>query len=214
MESPLRDDAPGDLKLIETLRWEPRTGFVRLPAHLSRLAAGAGALGIAFDRAAVERALESVAGDTPRRVRLTLALDGKAAATASPLGPAKPEWSVVLASERLRSDDPWLHLKTTRRPVHDAARAALPADADEALLLNERGELCEGTITTIFADLGDGLLTPPLASGLLPGILRAELLANGSAREAVLRPPDLAGAQVFVGNSLRGLVSARFERRA
>ena len=30
-------DLPG-LKLIETFRWQPGTGFVRLPAHLARLA--------------------------------------------------------------------------------------------------------------------------------------------------------------------------------
>jgi 4-amino-4-deoxychorismate lyase len=147
-------------------------------------------------------------------VRLTLALDGVAEAIFAALAPAKAEWTMTLAPQRLASGDPWLRLKTTRRPVHDAARAALPPDVDEALLLNERGEVCEGTITTVFADLGDGLLTPPLACGLLPGILRARLLATGAAREAVLRPADLAGARLFIGNSLRGLVSARFECRA
>lgn len=214
MEGPLRDDIPAGLSLIETLRWEPATGFVRLPAHLSRLAAGAVALGIPLGPARVERALESVTGNSTQRVRLALALDGMAVVTSAPLAPAKPEWTITLAAERLASDDPWLRLKTTRRPVHDAARAALPPDVDEALLLNERGEVCEGTITTVFADLGDGLLTPPLACGLLPGVLRADLLATGRAREAVLRPGDLAGARLFIGNSLRGLVSARFECRA
>lgn len=214
MEGPLRDDAPNGLTLIETLRWEPATGFVRLPAHLARLAAGAVALGIPLGPASVERALDAVTGNSTQRVRLTLALDGVAEATFAALAPAKAEWTVTLAPQRLASGDPWLRLKTTRRPVHDAARAALPPDVDEALLLNERGEVCEGTISTVFADLGDGLLTPPLACGLLPGILRADLLATGAAREAVLRPSDLAGARLFIGNSLRGLVSARFECRA
>ena len=62
MESALRRSAPGDLKLVETLRWEPATGFVRLPAHLARLAAAAAALGITVDRGAVERALAEVSG--------------------------------------------------------------------------------------------------------------------------------------------------------
>lgn len=208
MEGSLRDDAAPGLVLIETLRREP-AGFVRRSAHLARLAAGAAALGIPHDPAAIARALDGVAGDGPLRVRLTLGLDGTAAATAAPLGAAKPAWTLVLARERLRADDPWLRLKSSRRPVHDAARAALPDGADEALLLNERGEICEGTITTVFADLGQGLLTPPLASGLLPGVLRAELLASGAAREAVLRPADLARARLFVGNSLRGLIPAR-----
>jgi branched-subunit amino acid aminotransferase/4-amino-4-deoxychorismate lyase len=49
------------------------------------------------------------------------------------------------------------------------------------------------------------LLTPPLACGLLPGVLRAELLSQGRAREAVLTPRDLEG-EVWFGNSLRGLI--------
>jgi 4-amino-4-deoxychorismate lyase len=83
--------------------------------------------------------------------------------------------------------------------------------ADEVILLNERGEVCEGTITNIFLDTGDdGLVTAALISGLLPGVLRGELLDTGRAREAVLGPADLADAKaLFVGNSLRGLIPAR-----
>jgi 4-amino-4-deoxychorismate lyase len=85
----------------------------------------------------------------------------------------------------------------------------LPAGVDEAVFLNERGEVCEGAITTVFADLGDGLVTPPLACGLLPGILRAEMLTLGRAREGLLGMDDLVRAQLFVGNALRGLIPAR-----
>jgi 4-amino-4-deoxychorismate lyase len=209
VESALRRLAPPGLTLIETFRWEPGGGFVRLAAHLMRLAHGAAALGIALDRGAVDRALAAVGGGEPLRVRLTLALDGGLAVSAAPLGEAKPAWAAVLAAERLRSDDPWLGVKSSARAGYDAARAGLPPGADEALMLNERGEVCDGTITTVFADLGGGLLTPPLGCGLLPGVLRAELLARGAAREAVLTPRDLGRARLWVGNSLRGLIPAR-----
>jgi para-aminobenzoate synthetase/4-amino-4-deoxychorismate lyase len=49
------------------------------------------------------------------------------------------------------------------------------------------------------------LLTPPLEAGLLPGVLRAELIAEGKAREAPLTPDALDG-EVWLGNSLRGLI--------
>ena len=209
MEGSLRDDAPPGLKLIETFGWDPGAGFRRLPAHLARLSSAAAALGVDCESGAIYRALGGVTGAEPLRVRLTLALDGSVEATWTPLGATTAEWTVVIASWRLRSDDPWLRVKSTRRAVHDAARAAIPTGADEALLLNERGEVCEGTITSVFADFGDGLVTPPLACGLLPGVLRGELLAAGTAREAVLRPENLAGARLFVGNSLRGLIPAR-----
>ena len=52
------------------------------------------------------------------------------------------------------------------------------------------------------------LLTPPLARGLLPGILRGRLVDEGRAKEADLRPDDLAGG-FLIGNALRGLVRAR-----
>ena len=79
-------------------------------------------------------------------MRLTLALDGAVAVAATPLGALMPVWTVVLAAARLASGDPWLAVKSTWRPLHDAARAALPPGVDEALLLNERGEVAEGTI--------------------------------------------------------------------
>ena len=78
--------------------------------------------------------------------------------------------------------------------------------------LNERGEVSEGTITNVFLDLGGDLLTPPATCGLLPGVLRAELLASRICREAVLAPADLARGRLFVGNALRGWIPARLAR--
>ena len=73
------------------------------------------------------------------------------------------------------------------------------------MFLNERGEVCDGTITTLFFDRGAGLCTPPLSSGLLPGVLRAEMLAGGRCREAVLMGVELPRVRLWMGNSLRGL---------
>lgn len=209
MESPFRGPHPPGLKLIETFRWEPGAGFPRLDAHLGRMAASAVMLGFAFDAAAARQALAGVRGEAALRVRLTLDHDGRIVADAQPLGPAKPVWTLALANARLHSGDPWLRVKSTRRATHDRARAELPPGVDEALLLNERGEICEGTITNVFVEADGVLLTPPLTSGLLPGVLRADLLAAGTAREALIRPADLAEAEVFVGNALRGLIPAR-----
>jgi 4-amino-4-deoxychorismate lyase len=208
VESALRKSAPGDLKLIETFRWEPGAGFVRLPGHLARLARGAAALAVPLKLAAVERALAGVGAAAALRVRLTVALDGTPAVETAPLPAGKPEWRVRVAEARLASGDPWLRVKTTERRVYDAARAALPEGIDEVLFLNERGEVCDGTITSVFVARGGALVTPPLRCGLLPGVLREEMLAEGLCREAVLRPEDLAEG-LMVGNSLRGLIPAR-----
>ncbi|RVC43379.1 hypothetical protein EN779_34155, partial [Mesorhizobium sp. M4B.F.Ca.ET.088.02.2.1] len=100
----------------------------------------------------------------------------------------------------------------SRREAYQHARAEyLASRADEVLLANERGERCEGTITNLFADFGDGVLaTPRLDCGLLPGVLRGELLDEGRAAEAIYTLDDLKAARaVYVGNSLRGLIPAK-----
>ncbi len=209
MESALREGgrAPG-LRLIETLAWDGARG-VRVERHLARLLRGAAALGWACDVAAACAALrEGRSG--PARLRLTLDADGTIEVTEAPLPPAAECWRVGLAAERLASGDPWLAVKSTHRAAYETARAALAPGLDEAILLNERGEVCDGTITTVFFDRGAGLCTPPLSSGLLPGILREEMLANGLCREEVLLGRDLPSAALWVGNSVRGVIPAVF----
>lgn len=202
MESALRGRA-GDARLIETLLWDGTT-FPRLPLHMARLVAGAATLGFPCDPDAVRRALAAAVGSAPLRVRLTLGAAGDAEVTTAALPPARPEWRLGLAAARLSSSDPWLRVKSTRRAAYDAARAALPAGLDEVVFLNERDEVCDGTITTVFFDRGAGMRTPPLASGLLPGVLRAELAVP----EEVLTLPDLPRVRLWVGNALRGLIPA------
>ncbi|ESW62436.1 MAG: aminotransferase class IV [Rhodobacter sp. CACIA14H1] len=202
MEGALRGRA-GDARLIETLLWDGAR-FPRLPLHLARLAAGASALGFACDAGTVERALRGAVSDAPLRVRLTLGAAGDVEVTVAALPAAAAEWRVGLAAARLSSGDPWLRVKSTRRGVYDAARAGLAAGLDEVVFRNERDEVCDGTITTVFFDRGAGMRTPPLSSGLLPGVLRAELAVP----EEVLLAEDLPRVRLWVGNALRGLIPA------
>ncbi len=101
--------------------------------------------------------------------------------------------------------------KTTRRELYDREwqHYGERRGTDEVIYLNERGELAEGSRTTIFVERDGKLLTPPLSAGLLPGTLRADLLASGRAVEARLTLDDLAAADAFwLGNSVRGLIRA------
>lgn len=213
MENALRNLSDAELtafELIETFGFRPGQGFVRLNRHLDRMARSAAALGLPFDKDGAQAALAAVGGDAPLRVRLALRLDGQFSVTTGPLAPNPPQWRFAISEARLDAADPWLGHKTTRRWLYDATRAALPAGVDEALFLNTEGALCEGTITNLFVQLDGALLTPPLAAGLLPGVLRGELLATGKAREADLRLADLVRAEaIFFGNSLRGLIPAQ-----
>ncbi len=208
MEDALRArSGTADLRLIETLGWDGRT-FARLDRHLARLAGSADRLGWHCDAGRVRAALHGAVGDAAVRVRLTLDRAGRMEVGVTPLPPTKPFWRVGLAGAMLRSDDPWLSVKSTRRGAYDAARAALPEGLDEMIFQNERGEVCDGTITTVFFDRGDGLRTPVLSSGLLPGVLRAQLLDERGCSEERLLAKDLANVSLWVGNSLRGLIPA------
>jgi 4-amino-4-deoxychorismate lyase len=215
MESPfcpaeaIKTDA--DFRLIETFLYRRDLGARNLDHHLDRMARSAEALQIPFDRSAAQARVQQLGGEGPLRCRLTLSARGESELSSAPLPSAADCWNVSLAKQRVRSDDPWLRHKTTRRALYDQARADLPAGVDELLFLNERGEVCEGTITNIFVTLHGGeRVTPPIASGLLPGVLRQRLLDRGQVREQVVTLADLKQAQsIFVGNSLRGEIMAR-----
>jgi 4-amino-4-deoxychorismate lyase len=200
VESALREGGgePG-LKLIETMLWDGQAA-PRWALHDPRLRRSAALL----DWSCPEVAPEGPAH--PARLRLTLDREGRTEWTVADLPPAKPEWRLGLAAERLRSDDPWLQVKSTRRAAYDRARAALSEGLDEVVFLNERGEVCDGSITTVFFDRGQGMRTPPLSSGVLPGVLRAGL---GCPQE-VLLAEDLPKVRLWVGNALRGLIPAVF----
>ncbi|MBO9125627.1 MULTISPECIES: aminotransferase class IV family protein [unclassified Rhizobium] len=203
-----------DFSLIETLRYEPDTGFIRLRLHLARLTRSARRIGFPQPAGALERLQQAVAdATTPQRVRLTFDENATIDVTAAPFTPLAPDtsWTIRIADQRLDSADRLLRIKTTRRAVYEAARAEYTtADADEVLMLNERGEACEGTITSIFLDDGSGMLrTPPISCGLLAGVLRTELICQRKARVGRITRDDLMTGKLYVGNSLRGLIPAR-----
>ena len=207
VESALRAGAGAEgVKLIETLHWDG-AGFGRLALHLARLERSAALLGWTCDLGAVQAALRATVPVGPARVRLTLDAAGAVDVQALPLPPPVAQWRLGLAGVRLQAADVWLSVKSTRRAVYDAARAGLSAALDEVIFQNERGEVCDGTITTLFFDRGAGLRTPPLTSGLLPGVLRADLLLQGC-REEVLLAQDLGKVRLWLGNALRGLAPA------
>lgn len=194
------------LELIETLRHE--NGFVRLTAHLARMENSAQVFGLTFDPAAARDALhKAVAGrEGALRVRLTLDEAGRHGATAHELLANPPYWTYAVSPESTDSRDLFLRHKTNWRALYE--NEVKRVGADEVIFMNERGEITEGARSNIFVKHGDMLLTPPLTGGVLDGRLRAELIASGKAREAVLTPDDLKG-EVWFGNSLRGLIAAR-----
>ncbi len=156
---------------------------------------------------------------TARRLRLLLAADGRLSLESAPLPPTPEPVRIALAADVLGPDavlaagDPWLRHKTTHRPRFAAAQRWLHTHPDHFDLIfgNAAGDLCEGSRSTVYVrDAAGAWLTPPLASGLLPGVRRQALLDAGFAREAHLSLEDLRQTRALrVSNALRGWLEAR-----
>ena len=128
---------------------------------------------------------------------------------------------------------PLLRHKTTARAAYDAGwKAAVANGGFDALFVNERGEVTEGGRSSLFICLNGQWCTPPLQSGVLPGVLREQLLNPdasvaqvegttlfnndltrsilGKAQERVLYPEDIRKAEApVVVNALRGVIPVK-----
>jgi para-aminobenzoate synthetase/4-amino-4-deoxychorismate lyase len=195
--------------LIETMFFDPVEGVQRLEGHLARMKASAQMLGFTFDRHGARNSLQSATFRlrSAARVRMRLAPSGALAVEVSPL-PRLAELPVPVAVRPapMAADDFRLTHKTSLRAAYDAARHE--SGAAEVVFVDEPGFVTEGSWSNVFVERGGQLLTPPLALGLLPGVLRAELIDKGRAVESHLRLADLESG-FFIGNSLRGLIPAR-----
>jgi para-aminobenzoate synthetase / 4-amino-4-deoxychorismate lyase len=201
---------PRDFQLIETMLWDGDFSFLAM--HLERLAASAEYFGFSYDRAAVTEQLMTASNvflpGERYRTRLLLGAAGDVTVTAAKLPPEMPSGLISLSRERTSSKDVLLRHKTTQRKLYESQFSEARANGfDDVIFLNEREEVTEGTITNIFVQRAGHLVTPPLSSGVLPGVFRRHLLETAAgAEECILTLPDLATADaVFLCNSVRGL---------
>ena len=180
-----------------------------LSLHLDRLGTSADYFGFEFDCTGVERLLnESVRTAGDARLRMTLSANGRLATEAAPLVDL-PQAYVALAPLPVDAHDFRLRHKTTDRAFYDRARE--DSGYAEVVFIDADGFVTEGSFTNVFVERDGKLVTPPLARGLLPGILRRKLLETGEAVEGDLTIEDLSGS-FFIGNSVRGLVGATLAR--
>jgi len=213
---------PG-FELFETMLATPGEGIRYLDRHLARLARSARALGFRFDRdaamQALREALPALAPGQPSRLRLALAHAGRIGITHSPLPPLPPgAVKLLIADQRLPNANPLAAHKTTVRQHYDAGvRAAERAGAFDSLFFTEDGRLVEGGRSTVFARIGGRWVTPPVADGALPGVMRGVLIEDSiwEATERSLYRQDLEAAQkLVVCNALRGVLPARLVQQA
>jgi para-aminobenzoate synthetase/4-amino-4-deoxychorismate lyase len=186
--------------LMETMRYVPGEGIPLLARHVERLVSSADYWEIGFDPSMVGEALSAVEGPVGSRVRLILRRDGSVEVTADPM----PVWDepvpLVLSEHRVDQANPlWFH-KTA-----DRSRYPESDDESETLLVNLDGEVTETNRSNVMVHLDGRWVTPPVSSGLLPGVARAIAIAEQGVIEQTLTVDELGRAdEIAVTNALRG----------
>jgi len=208
-------------QLIETMRVDADGSIPLIARHLDRLIGTSICLGYVCPEARVQDAIRTQAAALERSVehRLRLLLDrrGGVELDTAPLPPLPSSPRVALSPRRLASDTILLRYKTTHRPWFNDATAWLAAHPDyfDVLFLNEQGQLCEGSRSNVYLLCDGQWCTPPVEAGLLPGVQRAQLLADGQAVERALALDDLRHAsRIRLSNALRGWFDVVFDHPA
>jgi para-aminobenzoate synthetase/4-amino-4-deoxychorismate lyase len=192
LKARILDYGPSAFQLLETLRWSPSTGWYWREHHLERLQASADYFAIPLKLPLIIERLEAaVTASEESRVRLTVDRGGQVKVAVQPMVKSNhASVAVVVDMEPVDTSSPFLFHKTTRREVYDDRLARHP-QADDVLLVNERGELTESTIANVAVKLDGVWFTPPIESGCLPGVYRRVLLDEGRLVERPIAVGDL-----------------------
>ena len=206
--APLDDGVLAGRGVFETLAIRQGVAFAHR-RHLDRLHTSARIIGIEFDRAVVDAGVDAVLsrwGRRSGRVRITVTAGGAVVVTAAVVVAVDPTAMLVVAPWPRNERSPLVAAKTTAYLDNTLAfEFARARGATDALFLNTRGEVCEGSRTNVFAVIRGRLVTPPLSAGCLAGITRALVLEYGAAGEATIDLRALREAdEVFLTSALRG----------
>ena len=213
---------PSGIGLFETIRVEGSVPkFYK--NHIKRLVKSADLFGISCDSDHLEEIVQKeirhacISKDEVYRLRINLNPKGNFSLELHPLkkiqSTPKIFWAAELLGKELSiidSSDPTYYHKTTNRKIYDFAwQEAEKRGGFDGIFVNEKGEVTEGGRSNLLIKNGDKWITPPINSGLLPGIMRARLLEDRkmNLHELPLTPVEVINAEsVYICNSLRGLV--------
>ncbi len=212
-------ERPVPLELIETIRWD--NGWVLLEEHLERLSRSARYWDMPCDVDSLRPMLAEIETElaSPTRLQIIAYGEGDVAFSfdAAPdrfawgPGPGEDPLRIRIDVEPVDPRKPRQFHKTTDRRHFDLRRKRHP-DVDDVLCVNDQGRVTESTIANVAFLIGDVWYTPPMADGLLPGVLRGVLIEDGVLTERSIPVSEaLAAEAVALLNSVRGWQSAVLE---
>ena len=195
-------------------------------AHVARLVAAAATLGFAIDPARLTAGIDAVLDQASHGTLRVTVTRGAGPRGLAP--PAEPKPSVLVTLAPLRPQALFAPLKLHQTAIRRndtsptsgmkslnyldgvlASREAIAAGCDDALFCDTRGRIACTSVGNVLVLVGDALITPPVADGIVPGIARGVLLATCDdlglePLERALSEADLDRAdEIFVTNSLR-----------
>jgi len=192
---------PEEFQLFESILLKDGKYFL-LEEHLERLKGSAEYFGFVTR---IDADLDRIAADHQHgsfKVRLTLWKDGRIETQIMPIKATDEVKRVRLATEPVDSSDRFLFHKTTRR-----------RSGDDVIYWNERGEVTESSIANVVVSIDGELFTPPIESGLLAGVFRNQLLAEGKIKERAISVKELQSTRdFFLINSVRKWMRASLQR--
>jgi len=147
------------------------------------------------------------------RLRLRTSQNGNVEIDVIPLDSVG--WGINIAKLKMSdaktdSNDLFLYHKTTNRDFYNREYSkAVKEGFNEVLFCNEKGEVTECGISSIFFCIDNQWYTPPLNCGLLDGIWRKKMIVELNAIEQTLLLDDLKSVKkILIGNSVRGSCEA------
>jgi len=210
-------DRQKDFQLIETMRWDPKTGYFLLEDHLERLKQSSDYFHITCDIDKIKEQLEilsqSFTPNLSHKIRLLHFSDDHTEWTHTPIE-SDTQRSKTFILDKTHAINPngiFLYHKTTNRNFYDTilANARNQFNGLEVVFFNNRGEVTEGAITNIFIKNEDTFFTPPIDCGLLNGTYRQYLLKKDPSKyvEQILYEDDILNAdEIYLCNSVLGWV--------
>ncbi len=198
--------------LLETMLFDKK--FTYVDDHKARLQASAEYFGYPFSGDEFDSLLHRIADeldDVHRyKIRILLNSAGELNGEHAVIDPAvQRSRKLLFSSQPVNEQEIMLYHKSTYRPWYTVAGEKISSNACyDVLFYNSKGQITEGARSNVFIEKKGTLYTPPVSCGLLPGVLRKNLLHEGKCKERILFKDDFLSADaVYCGNSVRGLVN-------
>ena len=206
--------------LIETMA--AREGNIELlEYHLDRLGNSARYFGYPYSRKKARNKIRESLNELPDdksllKIRLLLDCNGTLTIEKQQLkNPGDKSLKIALCPDPIDSSSRWFRHKTTQRDFYNRATAlARENGLYDIVFFNSDGFITEGSITNIYLEKDDVLVTPPLGCGLLGGVYRRWLKKSGRVRERKTTVDEFLnhGGKYYLSNAVSGLREATLEK--